>query len=297
MSENYIDAVSERPFAVIFGATSLVGRYLLKRLVDGGFGGLCLTRRSGQAPYDVPEEFSWCNVTDEDLEIPVSAILFSLAPLSVLPSLLAHVSGGRALVALSSSSAVYKAASSDPTERKLANELARSEEEIQKLCHEMEMTCTIFRPTLIYDPGRDKNVSMIAEFVRRFGVFPVVWPGTGHRQPIHADDVALAMVAAAVALHSSSVRFDLPGGEELTYREMVRRIFNSLGRRPLLLYLPLGLARPAFFVWRAVTGRGYSVASLERMNLDLTLDPGPVKDALGVTGRSFHPKFLHQPDA
>ena len=122
---------------------------------------------------------------------------------------------------------------------------------------------------------------MIATFVRRFGVFPVVWPGTGRRQPIHADDVALAMAAAASVPAAPGALFDLPGGDTLTYREMVCRIFESSGRRPILLYLPLGLARAAFYVWRTVTGAKYSAASLERMNMDLTLDPAPARKALG----------------
>ena len=150
---------------------------------------------------------------------------------------------------------------------------------------------------MVYDPGRDGNVSAIAVFIRRFGVFPVVWPGAGRRQPIHADDVAQAMVAALNAPGARGVLFDLPGGETLTYREMVRRIFQSLDRRPVLLYLPLGLARTAFYVWQSLTSTKYSAASLERMNMDLTLDPAPVRDALQIAYRPFRPEFPEQTDA
>ena len=106
---------------------------------------------------------------------------------------------------------------------------------------ENELTCgdrsthwTILRPTLIYDPGRDRNVTAIAAFIRRFGVFPIIWPGTGFRQPIYAAEVAQAMFAALTADEARGTVLDLPGGETLTYREMVRRIFNSLERRLVL---------------------------------------------------------------
>ena len=287
-----------KPYAVIFGATSLLGRYLLRRLAERGFVGLCLSRRAEPARCETPPGFSWGIVSEEEgLRVPASATLFSLVPIPALPSLIARTAGGNRLIALSTSSAVYKAESPDPAERGLAQDVRRAEKEIRRLCQDKGIAWTIFRPSLVYDPGRDRNVSAVAACVRRFGAFPVVWPGNGRRQPIHADDVAQVMVAALNAPGTWGALFDLPGGETLTYREMVRRIFQSLGRRPVLLYLPLGLARMAFYVWQTVTDTKYSAASLERMNTDLTLDPAPVRDPLGIACRPFRPEFPEQTDA
>ena len=104
------------------------------------------------------------------------------------------------------------------------------------------------------------------------------------------------MTAAASVPEARGAIFDLPGGETLTYRTMVRRTIRSSGRRPFLLYLPLGLARLAFGAWRAATGAEYSAAALERMNMDLTLDPAPVRQALGIACRPFRPEPLETPN-
>ena len=291
------DKLGRKPFAVIFGATSLVGRHLVRRLADSGFEGLCVSRRRGPARYETPPGFDWQTVSEEEsLRVPTSTTLFSLAPISALPALVGRTSGGDRLIALSTSSVHFKAESSDPDERHLVQALRRAETEVQWLCRDKGIAWTIFRPTLVYDPGHDRNVSTIATFVRRFGVFPIVWPGTGRRQPIHADDVAQAMAAAASVPAARGALFDLPGGETLSYRAMVRRVFESSGRRPTLLYLPLGLARAAFRVWRTVTGAKYSAASLERMNMDLTVDPAPVRKVLGITCRSFRPGLPEPPN-
>lgn len=283
--------VGARPFAAIFGATSLVGRHLARRLADRGFEGVCLSRREKPARYETPPGFAWRTLTAEDgLSVPASATVFSLAPIPVLPALLGRTTGARRLIALSTSSVYFKADSSDPDERHLVQTLKRAETDVRSLCADRAIAWTIFRPTLVYDPGYDRNITAIAAFVRRFGVFPVAWPGHGRRQPIHADDVAQAMAAAASVPEARGAIFDLPGGETLTYRTMVRRTIRSSGRRPVLLYLPLGLARVAFRAWRAVTGAEYSAASLERMNMDLTLDAAPVREALGITCRPFHPE-------
>lgn len=284
--------------AVIFGATSLVGRYLADRLADAGYEGLCLSRSSKPNRYEAPPGFSWRTISkDEGLNVPPSAALFSLVPMSALPALLGRTSGAGRLIALSTSSVFFKAESSDPAERRMVRSLKKAEADAQAICRDREMAWTIFRPTLVYDFERDRNVSAIAAFVRRYHVFPIVWPGTGRRQPIHADDVARAMVAAASVPAAHGAIFDLPGGETLTYREMIRRIFESSGKRPVLLYLPLGLARTAFRLWRTVTRADYSTASLERMNMDLTLDAAPVTETLGITCRPFAPGLPHPPES
>ena len=245
-----------RPYAVIFGATSVVGRHLARRLAERGFEGVCFSRRERPARHELPSSFVWRTISEGDRpSFPACAIVFSLAPIPALPALLDRTTGANRLIALSTSSVYFKAQSSDPDERHLAQTLKRSESEVRTRCTDRAIAWTIFRPTLVYDPGHDRNITAIATFARRFGVFPVTWPGTGSRQPIHADDVAQAMVAAARTPEATGAIFDLPGGETLTYRTMVRRTIRSSGRRPVLLYLPLGLARVVFGAWRATHGR------------------------------------------
>ena len=278
--------------AIVFGATSMIGRHLLRRLSERGAAGQCLSRRSNPAPQETPQGFSWRTLPAKgELSAPADADLFSLAPIAALPPLLARTTGGRRLVALSTTGVTYKARSPDPAERAEAEAVRQAEEEIGRLCRERGIAWTILRPTLIYDPGLDLNVSAIADAARRFGFVPVAWPATGRRQPIHADDVAHAMVAALDAPGAVGRILHIPGGETLTYRDMVRRIFRALGRRPVLLYLPLGPARLAFRAWLTLTGADYSTASLERMNMDLTFDSAPAYDILGIVGRPFRPEF------
>ena len=278
--------------AVIVGASSMIGRHLLRRLGARGVTGQCLSRREGPAPEPIPEGFSWRRLPESgDMDLPAGAAVFSLVPIMALPPLIARMTGVTRLVALSTASVTHKAASADPAERARANDMGRAEADVSRLCRERGIAWTILRPTLIYDPGHDRNVSAIAAAAGRYGFVPLAWPATGRRQPIHADDVAQAMVAALDTPAAADVRLGLPGGETLSYRDMVRRIFEGLGRRPVLLYLPLGPARIAFGMWLRVTGASYSLASLERMNMDLTLDPAPAQGILGMTCRPFRPEF------
>ena len=286
MAPNPEPRAGDKPFAVIFGAAGLAGRHLVKRLADRGFKGLCLSRRAPPAPYEVPPGFSWATL-GKDLALPAATVWFSLAPISALPALMADLAGAwpRRLLALSTSGLLFKAASPDPRERDLARDLERAEKATRLFCEARGIVWTLFRPTLIYDPGRDRNISAIVFFIRRFRFFPIIRPGAGLRQPLHADDAAQALVAAIDAPQARDALFDLPGGETLSYREMICRCFESLGRRPRLMELPPGFPRAALRLGLTRAAR------LERMNAALTLDPAPVRNALGLTGRPFRPEF------
>ena len=285
------EVLSEKPCVAILGATSPVGRYLVRHLVDSGCEGLCFSRRTSSVPYELPPGFSW-TTGSEERQPRVPTILFSLVPLPVLPSLIDRMTNIKLLIALSTSGVTYKTKSADPKERCLAQAVIAAERKIRLTCQDRGICWTILRPTLIYDPGHDRNISEIAAFIRRFGMFPIIWPGTGLRQPIHAVEVAQAMVAALTADGVRKTILDLPGGETLTYRDMVRRIFKSLGRRPVLLYLPLGPAQMAFRAWKTMTGARYSTVALERMNMDLVFDSRPMQETLGMRPRPFVPEFI-----
>jgi hypothetical protein len=58
------------------------------------------------------------------------------------------------------------------------------------------MGWTILRPTLIYGAGIDRSITPIVQRALRLRLFPIPLAG-GLRQPVHADDIARAVVAAS----------------------------------------------------------------------------------------------------
>ena len=127
----------EGPHAVVFGASSMIGRHLVRRLTERGVTGQCLSRRSTAAPQEESQGFSWGVFTGEgELRVPDAADMFSLVPIAALPPLIARMTGGRRLVALSTASVTYAAGSSDPAERARSEEVRRAEEDVGRLCRE-----------------------------------------------------------------------------------------------------------------------------------------------------------------
>jgi nucleoside-diphosphate-sugar epimerase len=224
--------------------------------------------------------------------MPATAV-FSVLPLWLLP---AHVpalvaAGATQLIAFSSTSVFAKADSPDPAEQALAQRLASAESALAKACEAVGVPWTILRPTLIYGSGRDQNVSAVARFIRRFGFFPVAHPASGLRQPVHADDLAIAAVSAIANPNAFNRAFNLPGGETLTYREMIARIFAGVGAAPRILPLPSGLLRRALPLVQNRLPHRYSPALFLRMNQDLAFDGAEAHAALNYAPRPFTLEF------
>jgi nucleoside-diphosphate-sugar epimerase len=275
---------------LVLGATSLIGRHLLARLKAEDLDPTAFSRRPPN------EETCWIggDLKDADLDerLPVAATVFSLSPIWLLPSVLPTLKarGMERLIAFSSTSRFTKVDSPDEAERAVALELAGAEAAVETWCAEHGVAWTILRPTLIYDEGRDENVSRIARLVRRFHLMPLSGAGEGLRQPVHAEDLAQGALAAAHAPATKNRAYDLVGGETVTYRVMVDRVFEGLGKRSRSLPMPewlfgllMRLAKPFY--------PGATVAMGARMGRDLTFDSGEAARDFGWSPREFHPKF------
>jgi len=271
---------------LVAGATSLIGRFLLSRAEAAGLRPLALSRRGGDLQADLTQGETLAEV------LPPVRRMVSLAPIWLLPAALPVLvdKGLERLVAFSSTSRFTKAASPLPEEQAVADKLARAEDEVITFCAQRGIAWTLLRPTLIYAEGEDQNVSRLAGLIRRFGVLPLSGDGQGRRQPVHADDLAAAALAALETPATHGQSYDLPGGETLTYKEMCQRIFAALGRPPRILSAPPAVWSAAFALAKPFLP-GATAAMGARMAEDLVFDAEPARRDFGYAPRDFRPKF------
>ncbi|ATC33911.1 epimerase [Caulobacter vibrioides] len=275
---------------LVLGATSLIGRHLMERLKVEGLDPVAFSRRPP------PGDACWIggDLKDPDLaeRLPVAATVFSLSPIWLLPPALPALKarGMARLIAFSSTSRFTKTDSPDAAERAVAAALTDAEQAVEAWCAAHGVAWTILRPTLIYDEGHDANVSRIARLVRRFHVMPLSGAGEGLRQPVHAEDLATGALAAAHAPATADKAYNLVGGETVTYRVMVDRVFEGLGKTPRSLPMPtwlfsliMRLAKPFY--------PGATTAMGTRMGQDLTFDSSDAARDFGWAPRDFHPRF------
>lgn len=275
----------------VTGASSQPGFYLLPLLRGAGYDVVAITRKASFAET-VPEGVR-CQISDlsiNDQSLKFSPYMVHLAPIWTLPPLIARAAndGVTRLIAFSSTSAISKRNSTDPSERQLALSLQKAEREVSELSKQHHIQWTIFRPTMIYGNGRDANVSVIARFINRFGFFPLAAPALGLRQPVHAEDLAQAVLSALLQPATYSQTYNLSGAEVLTYRALTEKIFTALNKKPRLLFLPPIVFQTGLHLAKLLPRyRHVSPAAIIRMNQDLAFSHDDARRDFGFKARRF----------
>jgi len=288
--------IAASKYVGVIGATSLVGRLLLPELVSNGYGVKTFSRRD-QAGEPVAG-VEWRKLVDthqaccsKSVDITIS-LWICVAPIWVLPDYfsLLEAYGVKRIVVLSSTSRFTKKDSSESIEQETASRLLQAEGALQNWAEHNGVEWLILRPTLIYGLGMDKNISEIARFIHRFGFFPLVGKALGLRQPVHALDVADACRAALLNADVAGRSYNIAGGEALTYKEMVVRVFAALGRPIRVISVPLWLFRVSIFLLRILPRYQHWTASMAaRMNRDQVFDLGEAERDLSYRPRPFTP--------
>jgi nucleoside-diphosphate-sugar epimerase len=280
---------------LVSGGTSLIGRHLLPRLEALPN---CIIRAISRRPAVSQSngKLKWLQIsTKGSLMAQALAscdVLVHCAPLWLLPEWLEsdQMNDLRRVVAFGSTSRFSKECSADPGERSIAKALTDAEERLEDLASRRGFRLTIFRPTLIYGDGLDKNISVIARFIERFGFFPLLGNGDGRRMPVHAADLADACLRVLDNPTTFGRSYNLSGAQAISYREMVVRIFIGLDRTPKLVSLPPGVLRVAIRALRLLPAvRHLTPEMANRMATNLVFDHTEAADDFGYCPRDFHP--------
>ena len=267
---------------LVVGASSQIGHFLLPRLRATGEPLLALSREPRPAQAGV----RWLQgaLPRNMPALPELSAIISVGPLRELAGWLAQakLAGAPRVVATSSMSAESKRDSAVPAERAIARKLREGEAALAAACAAHGCAWTVLRATLVYGAGLDHSLSPIARRALRTRLFPIPL-ARGLRQPVHADDVAQAVLAALDCPAAAGRIVPIGGGERLSYPQMFARVRRSLPRATVALPVPswmlhlAGRLRPA---WRG---------PLSRLDSDLVADNGELQQLLGIHPRPFRP--------
>ena len=100
---------------------------------------------------------------------------------------------------------------------------------------------TILRPSVVFGP-EDQFTNRFAALARISPVVPLVGADT-KLQPVYVGDVATAVAEAVDGNTRPGATYELGGPEQLTMREIIEIILETIDRKRVLLPLPFGLAR------------------------------------------------------
>lgn len=280
------------PMVLVTGGSGQIGRFLIPRLLQAGHEVIALSRQPREASQP---GLRWicADLNGAMPELPCIDTIYSLGPLDAFSTWLAandRIRHARSIIAFGSMSAISKLESPDPAERALANKLLISERRLIDAAQAHSAAWTIFRPTLIYGAGVDRSLTPLAHLGSRYRIFPVMRFASGLRQPVHAEDLAVACLQASKHAVATNRIYALGGGERLSFADMLERVRASLDRRALGIPAAGYAARVALGVARIhPRWRGLHNAALGRLRTDLIADDTQARNDFAWSPREFFP--------
>lgn len=278
---------------LVFGATAGVGRQVLDRLADRRVVAHAISRVGAAANHGAPG-VQWHRGDLESLDpagLPSVQAIVSAGPLDAFARLAARARwpAGTSVAVLSSMSAATKAQAGHRAEREVSARLRAAEESLLERSAEQEWRLVILRPTLIWGAG-DRSISPLLALARRLGWLALPRGATGIRQPVHAADLAAALVACVDARHMTAGPWPAAGAERLGFDRMIERALRVAVPDARLVRLPDWPFRLLEPLAARLPGRAGLLASqLARARTDLGVEHGVVWERLGITPRGFDP--------
>lgn len=276
----------------LLGATSPVGAQLLEMLTDQGMSVVAFSRTP---PSVKQQNVQWvsltvCEPTELNADIGTVEQWISVSPIWVLHQHLELMQqlGATKVIGLSSTSQFTKTESSSAAEEETVRKLVQGEQQLQHWAAANHITWAVLRPTLIYGRGNDRNLSEIVKIIKKIRFFPLFGKAQGLRQPIYVDDVAKACILAMQSPVACNKAYNISGAEQLTYKEMVSRVFVALGLKPRLLSVNIGLFNFALVFLRLIPRyRNWNADMVLRMNRDMFFDHQEAKQDFNFNPQSF----------
>ncbi|MDE2376695.1 NAD-dependent epimerase/dehydratase family protein [Bradyrhizobium sp.] len=279
---------------IVLGASSQPASWLVPALLqDGWFVHLVSRGIKPQLNYGANAVWHSLDLRDEAAQIPAIGARVTFDTLGMRSTCLEslHVAGLERVIRFSSTSILTKIDSSDPVDAKGAADVANSELAFIATCDRLRIAWTVLRPTLIYG-GKfgDRTVQDVARIIRLLGFFPVFGDASGLRQPVHAEDLAHACLQICRNEKTFGRIYNVVGGEMLSYRDMISRIFQAMGKTPRFLTVPLPAFELAARIIRLHPRYRHIRSSMaERMQKDLIFSDDDARLDFGYAPRRFEP--------
>jgi NADH dehydrogenase len=299
---------------LVTGASGFVGSYVIPELVAGGHRVVALVRSErsadelrGRLPRAVAAgvEMRTGDVTEASTLAPALAGVDAVVHLAAIARdwdggrdlLRVNLGGTQNVIAAMRGSGVRRLVHlgalgvEDREELNYAKSKARAEAAVRT----SGLDWTILRPSLLFGPG-DGFFNIVADLVRiPVPVVPVPGSGSSRFQPIHAGDVALCVRLAVERPAAVGASLDLGGPRVWTYREITREVARSMGKRRIILPVPVPLIRLAAGLAERLRLRFFPVATdqLRQLAIDNVTDPAAVASAFGFVPRTMEGELLY----
>ena len=246
-----------RQLATVFGGSGFIGRYIVQRLARRGWMVRVAIRRPDEALFLKPMgDVGQITPVAANIrhERSVSAAVEGADAVINLVGILdegglqrfddVHAEGPRRLARAAKVAGAHRflhvsALGADP-QSPAAYGRSKAAGETQVL--DQFPAATIFRPSIVFGP-EDDFFNRFAKMAQLLPALPLIGGGRTRFQPVYVGDVADAAMAALENPDAAGRTYELAGPKAYSFKELMEILLAQIGRRRLLLPIPMPLAR------------------------------------------------------
>ena len=243
---------------LIFGGSGQIGRNLIRKLTKNGYQVTVVTRNIHQKSYIIKTQANAgyidiveSNIFDEkkirklfekaDVCINLIGILFESKKgntfkniHTIFPSLLSKLSKEYKLKEFIHLSAlgINEAKDSDYAKSKLEGE--------ERILKNFPLA-TIIRPSIVYSVD-DNFTTNFMTLLNRLPIFPLYYEGRTKFAPIHCSDLT-DVIFNVISNNVNSKIIECVGPEIISFKEILEKLLNLIGKKRLLIPMPLPIAQ------------------------------------------------------
>ena len=238
---------------LIWGGSGQIGRHLIRKLTKNQYRVTVVTRNIHQKGLLIKSQGNqgWINVVEAnifdekkirslfqeaDICINLIGILYEKKGSSfknihtLFPSILAKLCKEYNLEHFIHLSALG-------VDKAIDSNYAKSKLEGEKEILKNFPLSTILRPSLVYSSSDSFSTTMMT-LLSRLPVFPLYYSGKTLFMPIHAKDL-VEIIFNVVSKNTNSQIIECVGPETMTFKEILEKLLKLIGKRRLLLPVPL----------------------------------------------------------
>ncbi|WP_440655343.1 complex I NDUFA9 subunit family protein [Candidatus Pelagibacter sp. HIMB1506] len=243
---------------LIFGGSGQIGKNLLRKLTKNNYQVTVVTRNIHQKSYIIKTQANAgyidiveSNIFEEqklrklfekaDICINLVGILFESKKgntfkniHTIFPSLLAKLSKEYKLKHFIHLSAlgVNEATDSDYAKSKLEGE--------ERILKNFPLA-TILRPSIVFSQD-DQLTTQFMTLLNRLPIFPLYYEGKTKFAPIHCSDLT-DVILNVISNNVNSKIIECVGPEIISFKEILEKLLNLIGKKRLLIPMPLPIAQ------------------------------------------------------
>ena len=243
---------------LIFGGSGQIGRNLIRKLTRKNYQITVVTRNIHQKSYIIKTQANAgyidiieSNIFEEqklrklfekaDVCINLIGILYESKKgntfkniHTIFPSLLSKLSKEYKLKNFIHLSAlgINEATDSDYAKSKLEGE--------ERILKNFPLA-TIIRPSIVYSVD-DNFTTNFMTLLNRFPIFPLYYQGKTKFAPIHCSDLT-DVIFNVISKNVNSKIIECVGPETISFKEILEKLLNLIGKKRLLIPMPLQLAQ------------------------------------------------------